>query len=176
MTDKGYVDMANDADMTWRRIVAEWLRSHDSRISALEKDKVVDEPNPAEILAKAREVCAPAFASAPTPPPAEASETAEAPSDACKRYLGLKNDAMPLWVHSTAIGYLVLDHEALQREHAALLSALRSDITPLPEFLEWIAARLVNEHGENPNVDYVQSLRERAARFRRLLHPKEPTP
>lgn len=31
-----------------------------------------------------------------------------------------------------------------------------------PDFLDWIAARLVKVHGENPHVDYVLSLRERA--------------
>ena len=31
-----------------------------------------------------------------------------------------------------------------------------------PDFLDWIADRLVKVHGENPNVDYVLSLRERA--------------
>jgi len=38
--------------------------------------------------------------------------------------------------------------------------------TPLPEFLNWIADRLVHVHGESPNVDYVLSLRQRAAYFR----------
>jgi hypothetical protein len=31
-----------------------------------------------------------------------------------------------------------------------------------PDFLDWIADRLVNVHGESPNVDYVMSLRDRA--------------
>ena len=31
-----------------------------------------------------------------------------------------------------------------------------------PDFLEWIADRLVHVHGENPNVDYVLTLRDRA--------------
>lgn len=31
-----------------------------------------------------------------------------------------------------------------------------------PDFLDWIADRLVNVHGESPNVDYVLSLRDRA--------------
>jgi hypothetical protein len=39
----------------------------------------------------------------------------------------------------------------------------------LPDFLEWIAARLVHVHGENPNVDYVQTLRNRAALCRAAI-------
>lgn len=39
----------------------------------------------------------------------------------------------------------------------------------LPDFLEWIADRLVNVHGESPNVDFVLSLRERAKRCRAAL-------
>lgn len=31
-----------------------------------------------------------------------------------------------------------------------------------PDFLRWIAARLVDVHGENPNTDYVLSLHARA--------------
>jgi hypothetical protein len=38
-----------------------------------------------------------------------------------------------------------------------------------PDFLDWIADRLVNVHGENPNVDYVQSLRKRARKARAAI-------
>jgi hypothetical protein len=31
-----------------------------------------------------------------------------------------------------------------------------------PDFLDWIADRLEHIHGENPNVDYIRSLRDRA--------------
>jgi len=31
-----------------------------------------------------------------------------------------------------------------------------------PDFLDWMADRLVNVYGESPNVDFVQSLRDRA--------------
>ena len=31
-----------------------------------------------------------------------------------------------------------------------------------PDFMDWIADRLVNVYGENPNIDFVQSLRYRA--------------
>ena len=39
----------------------------------------------------------------------------------------------------------------------------------LPDFLEWIAARLVKVHGEDPNVDYVQTLRHRAKLCREAI-------
>ena len=39
----------------------------------------------------------------------------------------------------------------------------------MPDFLEWIAARLVNVYGESENVDFVISLRERAAACRTVL-------
>jgi hypothetical protein len=31
-----------------------------------------------------------------------------------------------------------------------------------PDFLDWVADRLVNVYGESPNVDFVHSLRDRA--------------
>lgn len=39
----------------------------------------------------------------------------------------------------------------------------------MPDFLEWVAARLVNVHGEDPNVDYVQTLRHRAKLCREAI-------
>lgn len=38
-----------------------------------------------------------------------------------------------------------------------------------PDFLDWIADRLVHQNHENPNVDYVLSLRERAAAGRAAI-------
>jgi hypothetical protein len=38
-----------------------------------------------------------------------------------------------------------------------------------PDFLDWIAARLVKHHGENPHVDFVLSLKERAAAGRAAI-------
>jgi hypothetical protein len=60
---------------------------------------------------------------------------------------------------------------ALLAENDELRDALRwtGSPTPHPEFLRWIADRLVNVHGENPNVDYVLSLRQRADAFERAL-------
>lgn len=37
------------------------------------------------------------------------------------------------------------------------------------KFLEWIAARLVEVHGENPNVDYIRTLRDFAAGINPLV-------
>lgn len=39
----------------------------------------------------------------------------------------------------------------------------------LPDFLSWIADRLVNIHRENPNADFVVSLRSRSQRLRGAL-------
>lgn len=41
--------------------------------------------------------------------------------------------------------------------------------TPTPDFLEWIADRLVNQYGEHPDVDFVLSLRARAAEMRKSI-------
>lgn len=38
-----------------------------------------------------------------------------------------------------------------------------------PDLMEWIADRLVHVHGENPHIDYVLSLRERAKKLRSAL-------
>lgn len=42
-----------------------------------------------------------------------------------------------------------------------------------PDFLDWIAARLVNVYGESPNVDFVISLRSRAAAGRAAIAKAE---
>jgi hypothetical protein len=39
----------------------------------------------------------------------------------------------------------------------------------LPDFLEWIAARLVDVHGENRNIDYVHTLYDRAESVRAAI-------
>lgn len=57
--------------------------------------------------------------------------------------------------------------EALIRELVACLTMGAELCTP--DFLEWIADRLVFMHGENRNVDYVLSLRERAKAMRAAL-------
>lgn len=38
-----------------------------------------------------------------------------------------------------------------------------------PDFLDWIASRLVNHYGESPNVDFVLSLRDRASAGRAAI-------
>lgn len=42
-----------------------------------------------------------------------------------------------------------------------------------PDFLDWHADRLVNVYGENPNTDFVLSLRERAAAGRAAIAKAE---
>jgi len=48
--------------------------------------------------------------------------------------------------------------------HAAITGAQLN----LPDFLDWIAARLIN-FGDEPNVDFVMTLRERAKLFRAAI-------
>lgn len=43
-----------------------------------------------------------------------------------------------------------------------------------PDFLDWVADRLVHFYGESPNVDFVLSLRERAAAGRAALERAVP--
>lgn len=38
------------------------------------------------------------------------------------------------------------------------------------ELLEWVAGRLVHQHGENPDVDYIRACRTRAAMLRDALN------
>jgi len=58
-----------------------------------------------------------------------------------------------------------------QARIATLEAALRGDRypTPTPEFLRWIADRLVHVYGASPMVDYVHSLRDRADELDALL-------
>ena len=58
-------------------------------------------------------------------------------------------------------------------EALAVVEAARYGITPLPEFLEWVADRLVRVYGESEHVDFVTSLRERAMKFRAALAARE---
>lgn len=44
--------------------------------------------------------------------------------------------------------------------------------TDFPGFLDWIANRLVYRHGDNPNIDYVQTLRLRASQIRTAIAAK----
>lgn len=44
---------------------------------------------------------------------------------------------------------------------------------PLPQFLEWIADRLVQVHGDPAAADFVLSLRERASRARAAIAKAE---
>ena len=55
----------------------------------------------------------------------------------------------------------------------AVVEAARYGITPLPEFLEWVADRLARVYGESEHVDFVTSLRERAMKFRAALAARE---
>ena len=39
----------------------------------------------------------------------------------------------------------------------------------LPDMLDWVADRLVNVHGENYNLDFILSIRERASKARAAI-------
>ena len=60
------------------------------------------------------------------------------------------------------------DYDRAIAEVSALRKALTTGITPQGEFLDWVADRLV-WYGDNPNVDFVVSLRERAKAARAAL-------
>lgn len=42
-----------------------------------------------------------------------------------------------------------------------------------PDFLDWVADRLVHVYGENPNIDFVLSLRARAKAVRAAIKKAE---
>ncbi len=62
-------------------------------------------------------------------------------------------------------GIITVGYERSALESAApdLLAAQTMGASKnTPDFLDWIANRLVRAYGENPNLDFVLSLRERA--------------
>lgn len=63
-------------------------------------------------------------------------------------------------------------NESGTNSHDDLLAACKGGPSDGPDFLEWIADRLVHVHGESPNVDYVLSLRDRAAAIRTAAEGK----
>lgn len=64
--------------------------------------------------------------------------------------------------------------EQLEAANAELLKAqTMGQSLNTPDFLDWVADRLVHKYGENPNVDFVLSLRERAAAGRAAVTKAE---
>ena len=45
---------------------------------------------------------------------------------------------------------------------------LKQAATPTPEFLHWIAERLVQVHEDDPNADFVQKVREYSRDFYKI--------
>lgn len=58
---------------------------------------------------------------------------------------------------------------AYEHKTPPLEQAMKGSEVDLPEFLEWIANRLVNVHKENPNVDYIHSCRNWASKIRKAM-------
>lgn len=86
------------------------------------------------------------------------------------------------WGYFTGDGHggLGLSYEeamAIQKANACLVAAapdlLESQTMGIqlntPDFLDWIAERLVNVYGESPHVDFVVSLKDRAAAGRAAI-------
>lgn len=64
-------------------------------------------------------------------------------------------------------------------DHERLAQVCRAGNPPLPEFLDWLASRMVAVYGENPDTDFVLALRRHAADLRSAMTgpvPFEPTP
>jgi len=58
-----------------------------------------------------------------------------------------------------------------------LLAAHDPDANPSgPDFLEWIAARMVDVYGEDPNVDFVVALRRKAGVARAAIRKAKGEP
>lgn len=65
--------------------------------------------------------------------------------------------------------------DALRADNARLREALIGyGNMPLANFLTWVGERLVHVYGENPNVDFVLTLREHAAHVRQALSGSAP--
>lgn len=64
---------------------------------------------------------------------------------------------------------LAADLAAAQEEAARLRAALEPSRSG-PDFYDWLADRLVHKYGEDPNVDFVLTLRRRAALGRQALN------
>lgn len=63
----------------------------------------------------------------------------------------------------------IADLAASQQEIARLRAALEPNRSG-PAFYDWLADRLVHQYGEDPNVDFVLTLRRRAALGREALN------
>jgi hypothetical protein len=54
-----------------------------------------------------------------------------------------------------------------------LLQTIKSGNPPLPQFLEWIADRLVYVYKENPNIDFVLAVRKHANNLTKVIKRAE---
>ncbi len=58
----------------------------------------------------------------------------------------------------------------LKTKIAILREALEPHAYPSgPDFLDWLADRLINVYGESPNIDFVLALQRKAAKQRAAL-------
>jgi len=68
----------------------------------------------------------------------------------------------PMWFHEDAVAV------ALRKARKQALEEAMAGEPELPEFLEWLADRLVQVYGESPNTDFVLGCRRRAGILRAL--------
>jgi hypothetical protein len=56
-----------------------------------------------------------------------------------------------------------------EAHQTALEKAVAHGHTSLPDFIDWMADRLVNHYGDNESVDFIRSARERASLLRSAM-------
>jgi len=60
--------------------------------------------------------------------------------------------------------------DELTLKNRALLIALESDANPPgPQFLQWVADRLIHVYGEDPDIDFVHALRRKANKMQQAI-------
>lgn len=85
------------------------------------------------------------------------------PANAGTDWIERVEDAWAIWEGRSLTAALAIPEIAAMRE------ALEDGDPQIPEFLEWVAARLVHQHGEPKNVDFVLALERHAANIRAAL-------
>lgn len=103
------------------------------------------------------------------------------PHNANQKYVIVRGGERYFPIHAKKRGMIAL----AKRESDAYLYAAAPDLLMCqtmgsdlntPNFLDWIADRLINVYGENPNVDFVLSLRSRAKAARLAIEKATQSP